>query len=272
VDLAAPGVVVYSSTPKNGYSSYSGTSMATPHVTGAAALYASVTAGAAAATIKNAILGSVTPTPALLGKAATGGRLNVCGLLSLTACAGSTTPPGAPTLSLTSVSGANVGLSWTASATASSYTVLRSTLDGGSYTSLASVATTSYTDTVPATGTYYYVVQAVNGGGASGNSNQITASATVSAPAAPSGLTVTVPSPKKQLTLAWTASSGATSYKIYRCNVTCGTEASPNLSNFTNIGSTTTTGLKSGTKYYYCVKAVGGGESACSNVASGTPR
>ncbi|HEX8096710.1 MAG TPA: S8 family peptidase, partial [Pyrinomonadaceae bacterium] len=38
VNIAAPGSGIWSTTPKNTYSSYSGTSMATPHVSGAAAL------------------------------------------------------------------------------------------------------------------------------------------------------------------------------------------------------------------------------------------
>jgi len=63
----------------SGYASYSGTSMATPHVTGAAALYASTHPLATAAEIKAAILGSVTPTASLAGRTVTGGRLNVGG-------------------------------------------------------------------------------------------------------------------------------------------------------------------------------------------------
>lgn len=84
VDLGAPGSGIFSTVPASSkgkiissYASYNGTSMATPHVTGAAALYASVNAGASAATIKNAILSSVTPTASLSGKCVTGGRLNV---------------------------------------------------------------------------------------------------------------------------------------------------------------------------------------------------
>lgn len=90
VDLGAPGSGIYSTVPvstrvKNkttitsGYANYSGTSMATPHVTGAVALYASINPGATAAQIKAAILGSVTPTASLNGKTVTGGRLNVSG-------------------------------------------------------------------------------------------------------------------------------------------------------------------------------------------------
>lgn len=84
VDLGAPGSGIYSTVPKlskgvvvPGYASYSGTSMATPHVTGACALYAATHPGATATQIKNAILSTATPTFALAGKCGTGGRLNV---------------------------------------------------------------------------------------------------------------------------------------------------------------------------------------------------
>lgn len=77
VDLGAPGQGIWSSTAYSIYESYSGTSMATPHVTGAVALYASTHPGGSAATIKAAILGSTVATSSLAGKCVTGGRLNV---------------------------------------------------------------------------------------------------------------------------------------------------------------------------------------------------
>jgi subtilisin family serine protease len=84
VDLGAPGAAIYSSIPASSkgkiissYASYSGTSMATPHVTGAVALYAASNPSASAATIKNAILSTAVATPSLAGKCVTGGRLNV---------------------------------------------------------------------------------------------------------------------------------------------------------------------------------------------------
>ncbi len=76
VDIGAPGVGVSSTTAYNTYSSYSGTSMATPHVAGAVALYASTHPGASVAQIRNAILSSAVPTPSLSGKTVTGGRLD----------------------------------------------------------------------------------------------------------------------------------------------------------------------------------------------------
>ncbi len=79
VDIGAPGSGIWSTTAFNTYSSYSGTSMATPHVTGGAALFAASNPGATAATIKAAILNSAVPTGSLTGKCVTGGRLNVSG-------------------------------------------------------------------------------------------------------------------------------------------------------------------------------------------------
>ncbi|MGY2131195.1 S8 family peptidase [Hymenobacter sp. HD11105] len=76
VDIGAPGSGIWSSTAFSTYSSYNGTSMATPHVAGAAALYASTHAGATAAQIKNALLSSAVPTASLAGKCVTGGRLD----------------------------------------------------------------------------------------------------------------------------------------------------------------------------------------------------
>jgi subtilisin family serine protease len=77
VDIGAPGSGIWSTTAFNTYSSYGGTSMATPHVSGAAALYASAKPGATAAQIKNAILSSAVSTASLSGRTVTGGRLDV---------------------------------------------------------------------------------------------------------------------------------------------------------------------------------------------------
>ena len=77
VDLAAPGSQIFSTLPEGAYGTYSGTSMAAPHVTGAVALYASAHPNATASQINSALLSSVALTPSLTGITATGGRLDV---------------------------------------------------------------------------------------------------------------------------------------------------------------------------------------------------
>jgi hypothetical protein len=79
VDLAAPGDEIYSTVPSRsgGYASYSGTSMATPFVSGAAALYLSRYPGSSVQQVRDGLLGTVDPLPSLAGKSTTGGRLDV---------------------------------------------------------------------------------------------------------------------------------------------------------------------------------------------------
>ena len=83
VDLGAPGVGVVSTTPVNTYSSYNGTSMATPHVTGASALVSAVHPTWSATQIKSFILSNVAVTADLIGTTVTGGRLDLSTLASL---------------------------------------------------------------------------------------------------------------------------------------------------------------------------------------------
>jgi thermitase len=77
VDIAAPGAGINSTVPGGGYSAWSGTSMAAPHVTGTVAILAASRPGMSAADIRSAILSTARPTVSLAGKTATGGRLDV---------------------------------------------------------------------------------------------------------------------------------------------------------------------------------------------------
>jgi subtilisin family serine protease len=64
-----------------GYGFLQGTSMATPHVSGAAALLFSLKPTASVTDVREALLKSVTPDPSLLGKTTSGGRLELPGAL-----------------------------------------------------------------------------------------------------------------------------------------------------------------------------------------------
>ena len=95
VDLAAPGVGLVSTVPRNAYESYSGTSMAAPLVTGTVALLAAARPGATAAELRAAILSSTTPVAALAGTTASGGLLNARAALEALGATTPTPPPAA---------------------------------------------------------------------------------------------------------------------------------------------------------------------------------
>jgi len=83
VDLAAPGVEIYSTLPGDKYGNSSGTSMASPHVAGALALLKAAEPTIGGSALKSRLLSSVDSVDSLNGKVQTGGRLNVRKLLGV---------------------------------------------------------------------------------------------------------------------------------------------------------------------------------------------
>jgi subtilisin family serine protease len=77
VDLAAPGSSILSTVPNNGYDTLSGTSMATPHVSGAAALSLSLNDGLTVDQLKNLLMDNGDSINELIGKCVSGNRLNI---------------------------------------------------------------------------------------------------------------------------------------------------------------------------------------------------
>lgn len=176
-------------------------------------------------------------------------------------------PPPVPTGLIATAGNQQVVLQWNPTSGAASYDVQRSTTSGGPYSTISSPTATSYTDTGLTNGTtYYYVVAAVDAAGPSGNSTQVSATPALPPPP-PTNLTATAGN--AQVSLSWTATSGAASYNVKRGTVSGGpynTIASPTTTSYID------TGVTNGTAYFYVVTAVSGaGESANSNQASATP-
>lgn len=162
---------------------------------------------------------------------------------------------------------AMVSLAWQAVSGASSYNVMRGLVSGGE-TLLATVSSPSYTDVAVANGTtYYYEVAAVNPSGTSAASNEASAIPATATPPAPA---LTATSGNVQIQLTWSASAGATSYKVYE-GTTSGGEGASAIASVTGTNDTVT-GLTNGRAYYFEVTAVNAsGSSPDSNEASAVP-
>ncbi len=79
--VAAPGVNIYSTLPGNRYKQESGTSMACPHVAGAAALIWSKNPSLTYKQVKDILMNTADKVPELAGKTISGGRINVMNAL-----------------------------------------------------------------------------------------------------------------------------------------------------------------------------------------------
>jgi subtilisin family serine protease len=98
VDLAAPGVSIFSTLREDAYGYLSGGSMAAAQVAGAAGLILSVDNSLSATELKADILSNVDQLPSLAGKVVTGGRLDICKALpgcEATPASSTTAPPAA---------------------------------------------------------------------------------------------------------------------------------------------------------------------------------
>jgi subtilisin family serine protease len=257
VDLGAPGEGILSTVP-GGYASFSGTSMATPHVTGAAALCESINPALSAKQIRDAILSTAvrTPTPSLDTSTVTRGRLNI-GLMADVCKNGVSVP-------LTFATASNP-ITLTAGAVGTAYSQKILTLNGtGSNTwSIASTVSPSIlppgltllggviAGTPTTAGSFTPTISVADG--LTTISSQV--NITVTSPP-PGAFTLTSPAngatrQNRPVTLSWGASTNATEY-LY-C-ITTATTCVPTISTGTNR-SVIMNGLAAATRYSWTVSS-----------------
>jgi subtilisin family serine protease len=250
----------------NNYGSYSGTSMATPHVSGLAALISSEKPLFSYSDIKDTILNTVDFKPSLAGKILTGGRINAYNaLMMLVPPQSPPSPPG--NLTATSVSNSIIDLNWTDNSSNEIGFRIERRTETGSYIEIATLPAnvTSYSDTGLTESTrYYYRIRAYNGAGYSDYSNEASSITMLNAP---SNLTATAASGSR-IDLKWTDNSNKeTGFKIERrTDTTAFTEIATVGANTTSYSDT---GLNKKTRYYYRIKAYNNDvESSYSNEIS----
>jgi hypothetical protein len=262
VDVAAPGVDIYSTKAGDSYQYTSGSSMATPHVVGLAALLWATNSTLTYSQVKALILNGVDIKSSLEGIILSGGRINAQSSFMADTLA-------APAnLFATAVSTHQIDLSWNdISYGESGFEIERRQGSTGAYTLIGTTDadTESFSDMgLQDSSVYFYRARAYKHGINSGYSRE------AHAPAAPSGLSVKWVS-ASQIDLSWQDnSSHEAGFKIERKTGYEGGYAEIATVN-SDVTSYSDTGLSMVLEYLYRVQAYhAGGISLYSNEAIST--
>ncbi len=177
---------------------------------------------------------------------------------------------GTPTLTATVNSTTQITTNWTVADNAggtTTYTLVRATNSAfttGVVTTNGIVGTSNVATGLTVGQTYYFKVRAISPDD-TGDYSNVAASVTI--PAAPTGVTATVNS-ATQITIAWTASSGATGYNV-KYGLTDG--ATTYTASTAGTSLAITANITQGTQWFFKVYATAGGlESAGSASVNGT--
>jgi fibronectin type 3 domain-containing protein len=188
-----------------------------------------------------------------------------------------TVPPSPPTdVAASDGTYANmVRITWTAINGATSYKVYRSASKGGNYAYIGESTSTAYDDNVKSSNSFWYKVRAINNYGGRGYSNADSGYRSRGAsqqnpqtnlPSAPAGVAASDGTYADMVRVSWTASAGATSYKVYR--------ATSQNGNYIYIGQISSTFYEDyandSSAYWYKVRAINAkGGSGYSSADSG---
>jgi subtilisin family serine protease len=263
VDILAPGSAITSAwyTGSTVTNTISGTSMATPHVAGVAALYiennpGSTTAQVEAALKNSAVVGAISSVPA--------GTANRLLQSSFTPPPPPTTAPAAPLqvspANLATAVSLTASLSWNASATATSYAVQVSTDPNFGTTVInrsALTTTSSALSGLTNVTVYYWRVSATNVVGTSAWSTVRSFTTVLNAPAllSPANGSTSV---SRTPTLSWAAAAEATTYNVQYSTSSNFTTGTVTRNGVTATSLAITTSLLSRTRYYWRVQSVRG--------------
>ena len=169
----------------------------------------------------------------------------------------------APVITGTKTASGKCAVSWSKVSGAAKYEIWRSASQNGTYTKMYTTTSTSYTNTTAKPGmTYYYKVRAVAANDSKGSySNVVKLTATLAKPT----VTLSTVETSGKIKLTWSAVDGATKYDVYRATSKTGTYTKMTTTTSTSY---TNTGAKSGTTYYYKVRAINGNTAANSSFST----
>jgi subtilisin family serine protease len=267
VDLAAPGLNIWSTAPGGQYPELNGTSMAAPHVAGAAVLVWSLRPDWTYSQVREALLRTTQPLPSFSGLSVTGGLLNLNAALAYVSPAPTPPAPAPAPLPATPtppVVSHVLSLRWIdASADEWGFRVERS-VNGGPFSLYASVGAngSSYVVTGLEPGkTYGFRVLAYNGAGESSPTDAVTVRfpGVNEAPLTPTKLPPSTS--RATANLSWTNVVGETGFQIGRAVYNSSRRSCDALVGIRTVAANVTSAddtVSAGGTFCYAVRAYNG--------------
>lgn len=267
LDLLAPGDAINASVgdTDTSYESWSGTSMATPHVTGAFALIREADGVTPVADVLTALIDSGEPATGSANCSNDGITLPVPRIKVDEAINVLLLPPDAPDgLAATASDSDQIDLSWNDnSGNEQGFKIERKTGAGGTYAQIADVGpnTTSYSDQTGLSEmtTYYYQIRSYNGVADSAYTTEAQATTLMGAPSSFTAAAIS----SSQINLAWTDNTSLeTGFEIERRTGTGGS-----YSQIATVGAdaqsySDSSGLSAGNLYGYRIRSINGGSAS----------